>query len=48
MTAAIAPITPTALSQIAPSRYADRAIMPAAMATFESNMAFRHPSKVMA
>ena len=48
MTAAIAPITATALSQIAPSRYVDKKTIPAAMATFESKIAFRHPSKVMA
>jgi hypothetical protein len=48
MTAAIAPITATELSQIAPTKYAAKKAIPAAMATFDSSMAFRHPSRVMA
>jgi hypothetical protein len=44
MTAASAPIIVAGSNLIAPSKYANIQIPPAAMAAFESSIAFRHPT----
>ena len=46
--AAIAPIVVAGSNLIAPSKLANIQIPPAAMATLENSMVFRHPSKVLA